>query len=266
MCADRRAVPAPAPLDPAAPLLRCAGLVLGFRRQALLPPFDLELGRGEILLVVGRNGSGKTTFARTLLGLVRPVGGTIERSTERLAYVPQATAIDPAVPVRAGDLVAWGRLRGWRFFGPFRNRTDRTACAHAMEDLGVADLARRRLLELSGGQAQRVLLARILASDAELAVLDEPTAAMDAASELAAFRRLRELAHERGIGLVIITHEVAVAAPFADRIAFFDPDDPALTSEMRGRIHVGPTREVAALPRFRAHFGRVELDEVDDVA
>jgi len=265
MRADRLPAPALAPPEPdAAALLRCDGLVLGFRRRALLPPFDLTVGRGEILLVVGRNGSGKTTFARTLLGLTAPVGGTIERITERLAYVPQATSIDPAVPVRAGDLVAWGRLRGWRFFGPYRTRADRTACEGAMADLDVADLARRRLLELSGGQAQRVLLSRVLASDAELAVLDEPTAAMDATSELAAFHRLRELVHERGIGLVVITHEVAVAAPFADRIAFFDPDDPVARSSdavARGHVHVGPTRDIAALPRFRALFGRVELEE-----
>jgi len=252
------AVPAAAVASSAAPpeLVRCAGLAVGYRGKALLPPFDLTLSPGEILLVVGRNGSGKTTFVRSLLGLLPAVGGTIARRAERLAYVPQSTPVDATVPVRAGDVVAWGRLRGWSFLRPWAGRGDRQACRQALADLGVAELERRRLSELSGGQQQRVLLARMLAGDAELAVLDEPTAAMDATSELAAFRRLRELAHERGIGIVVVTHEVAVAAPFADGVAFFDPDDPATPG---GRVVVGPTAVVTAQPRFRALFGRVDL-------
>lgn len=241
---------------PTPPLISCRRLVVGHRGRGLLPAFDLSIAAGELMIVVGRNGSGKTTFAATLLGLVRPVAGTVTTVAARMAYVPQVAAIDPAIPLRVKDLVGWGRLRGWRFVRPWSARADRLACDRALADLAIGDLRNRRLSELSGGQLQRVLLARMLAGDAQLAVLDEPTAAMDAASELAAFRRLREIAHERQIGLVIVTHEVAVAAPFADSIAFFDPD------HGDGQVLVGEAAVVAADPRFRALFGRVETPEV----
>jgi zinc transport system ATP-binding protein len=242
------------------PLIGCRRLVVGHRGRGLLPAFDLSIAAGELMIVVGRNGSGKTTFARTLLGLVPPVAGTVTASASRLAYVPQAAAIDPAIPLRVRDLVGWGRLRGWGFARPWSTRADRAACDRALADLAIADLRDRRLSELSGGQLQRVLLARMLAGDAQLAVLDEPTAAMDAVSELAAFRRLRELAHERHLGIAIVTHEVAVAAPFADSIAFFDPDHGG------GQVLVGPAPVIASDARFRALFGRVDAGEVTDAA
>jgi zinc transport system ATP-binding protein len=235
-------------------LVACRRLEVGHRGRALLPAFDLVVRPGELMLVVGRNGSGKSTFASTLLGLLSPVAGSVERGAARLAYVPQAAAIDPAIPLRVRDLVAWGRLRRWRFVKPWLTAADREACQRAMADMAVADLATRRIAELSGGQLQRVLLARMLAGDAQLAVLDEPTAAMDAVSERAAFRRLRELAHERRLGIVVITHEVAVAAPFADSIAFFDPDHDG------GKVDVGVATDIAGLPRFRALFGRVDTE------
>jgi zinc transport system ATP-binding protein len=240
------------------PLIDCRRLVVGHRGRGLLPAFDLSIAAGEVMIIVGRNGSGKTTFARTLLGLVPPVAGTVVASASRLAYVPQVAAIDPAIPLRVKDLVGWGRLRGWAFLRPWSTRADRAACDRALADLAIADLRNRRLSELSGGQLQRVLLARMLAGDAQLAVLDEPTAAMDAVSELAAFRRLRELAHDRRLGIVIVTHEVAVAARFADSIAFFDPD--------HGQVRVGPASVVAGDARFRALFGRVDAGEVTDAA
>jgi zinc transport system ATP-binding protein len=251
--------PVPAPLPHSPPLVRCQRLVIGHRGHGLLPAFDLTVTAGEVMLIVGRNGSGKTTFASTLLGLLPPVAGDVERRVERVAYVPQAATIDPAIPLRVRDLVAWGRLRRWRFVKPWLTREDRLAALRAMDDMAVGDLAERRLAELSGGQLQRVLLARMLAGDAQLAVLDEPTAAMDAVSELAAFRRLRELARQRHLGIVVITHEVAVAAPFADSIALFDPDHGA----EGGCVDVGPAAQVASSMRFRALFGRVEVAEAD---
>jgi manganese/iron transport system ATP-binding protein len=241
--------------EPGEAVVESRGLVLGYRGKPLLPAFDVSLRRGTVWLVVGRNGSGKSTFVRTLLGLTRPVAGAVTRRPGlRMSYVPQASELDASVPVRGGDVAAWGRLRGWGFIRPWRSAADRACMRRALADIDAAELERRRFAEMSGGQRQRVLLAQMLAGQAELAFLDEPTAAMDASSERAAYQRLRELVVDRGMSALVVTHAVAVAAPFADHVAFFDPDDPASPG---GRVHLGPSAEVADDPRFEAFFGKV---------
>jgi zinc transport system ATP-binding protein len=230
-------------------------LVVGYRGKPLLPALDLALRRGTVWLVVGRNGSGKSTFVRTLLGLTAPVAGrVIRRPHLRMSYVPQASDLDGALPVRGGDVAVWGRLRGWGFLRPWLTSADLNAQRRALTDIDAATLERTRFGEMSGGQRQRVLLAQMLAGQAELAVLDEPTAAMDGASERAAYRRLRELVRDLRMAAVVVTHAVAVAAPFADHIAFFDPDDPAVEG---GRVCAGAAAEIASDPRFENFFGKV---------
>ena len=243
----------------AAPLVRCERLVVGFGRRALLPPIDLAIEPGEVLLVVGHNGAGKTTLVRTLLGLVRPLAGTaVRRAGLRCTYVPQASAIDALVPLQVDELVGWGAQRGWSFLRPWARR--RAAAAAGDEPAIGADelepggkmidgLRRRRFGELSGGQRQRVLLARLVAGDAELAVLDEPTASMDGPASAATFAALRRLAAERGTTSVVVSHAAAAAASHVDRIALLDPEGGGLT--------VGPPGEIAEAPRFRGLFGTV---------
>jgi zinc transport system ATP-binding protein len=245
------------------PLVRCERLIVGFGRRALLPPIDLSLERGEVVLVVGHNGAGKTTFVRTLLGLLRPVSGGIHRRAGlRCTYVPQATAIDALVPLQVSELVGWGALRGWSFLRPWsrlRPPADapaEPAAAPAEPAAAPADelldaLRRRRFGELSGGQRQRVLLARLLAGDAELAVLDEPTASMDGPASEATFASLRRLAAERGTTSIVVSHAAGIAVPHVDRIVLLDPEGDA--------VLVGPPGEVAAAPRFRGLFGAISI-------
>jgi zinc transport system ATP-binding protein len=237
------------------PLVRCEQLVIGFGRRPLLPPIDLSIERGEVMLVVGHNGAGKTTLARTILGLLRPLGGAAHRRAgPRCTYVPQATAIDALVPLQVDELVRWGAQRGWSFLEPWARRRAAAPAGESAavpEILGIAELRRRRFGELSGGQRQRVLLARLLAGDAELAVLDEPTASMDGPTAAATFAALRRLAAERGTTSLVISHAAAIAAPHVDRIALLDPEGAG--------VLVGPPGEVAASPRFRGLFGAVTL-------
>jgi ABC-type Mn2+/Zn2+ transport system ATPase subunit len=234
------------------PLVRCERLVVGFARRALLPPIDLAIEPGEVVLVVGHNGAGKTTLVRTLLGLIRPLSGTVERRAGvRCTYVPQAAAIDALVPLRVDELVGWGGLRGWSFLRPWARRRAAAAApggaGEPSSETSIDGLRRRRFGELSGGQRQRVLLARLVAGDAELAVLDEPTASMDGPASAATFAALRRLAAERGTTSIVVSHAAAAATPHVDRIALLDPEAGGLT--------IGPPDEIAETPRFRGLFG-----------
>jgi len=237
------------------PLLVTEALEVGFGGRALLPPIDLELRRGTLLLVLGRNGSGKTTLVRTLLGLAAPIAGRVRWAPGvRRAYVPQAGAIDPAIPVRACDVTRWGTLRGWDFLRPWR-RTPHAVIDGALDEMGVGAVAHRPLRALSGGQVQRVLFARILAGGADVIVLDEPTAAVDAAGERTVYGNLARLARERGLAVVVVTHAVSATLGVCDEVLLLDrPDDDARAA---GTVLRGLPGEVAASAPFRQLFGVV---------
>ena len=243
----------------APPVLTTDRLTVGYRGHALLPPVELSLQRGRVLLVLGRNGSGKTTLVRTLLGLQPPVGGAVRWTPGvRRAYVPQVGAIDPAVPVRACDVTRWGTQRGWDFLRPWTRTSHHTIDA-ALAEMGVGAIAHQPLRSLSGGQLQRVLFARILAGGADAVVLDEPTAAIDAAGERAVYASLHDLARTRDLAVVVVTHAVSAAIGTCDEVLLLDrPDDPG---QGAGTVVYGPPAEVAASAPFHALFGTLELGE-----
>ncbi|MCI0569205.1 MAG: metal ABC transporter ATP-binding protein [Myxococcaceae bacterium] len=231
-------------------LLRCEGLVVGYRGQGILPPVSVEVRRGSFLTVVGRNGSGKSTLFKTLLGLLPPVSGRVSRPPGlRVAYIPQTSGIDPMLPVHARELVQWGRVRGWSFLAPFASRADRQARDAALAKAEAEHLAHLPYRELSEGQRQRVLLARVLAADADLVLLDEPTAAMDAVAERYTLEQLGRLARERGMGVVVVSHELTIPAQLSDSVLFLDREG--------GEVVVGGSREVFTHPAFRRRYGDV---------
>lgn len=229
------------------PLLRCDALQVGYAGQPLLPPISVGIQRGELLAVLGRNGSGKTTFFKTLLGLVPSLGGTVVRPEDhRVAYLAQRMDFDDLYPVSVYDVVAAGTLRGWSFLRPGH---DAGAVAQAMEAVGVQDLASRSFRSLSGGQRQRVLFARMLASGATLVFLDEPTVGMDAVAEAEVMQLLQRLRLEYGLTVVVITHYLQVARDHAQRVLFLDPDGP--------HVLLGTPDEVFVHPAFVSRYGTV---------
>jgi zinc transport system ATP-binding protein len=238
------------------PQIRCEGLVVGYGGNPLLPPVDLEMSCGEFWAVVGRNGSGKSTFFKTLLGLIPPVAGRVEqpRGPIRIAYLAQRATFDALYPVSVAQVVEMGTVHGWSFLRPSGGE-DRAAARAALEEVGMAEHARRTFRSLSEGQKQRVLFARMIASGAPIALLDEPTVAMDAVAEQEAMELLDRLRRRHHLTVVVVTHYLRVARDMAERLLFVDPDG-------RNSI-VGPPDEVFAHPAFVARYGAMAKEVAD---
>ncbi len=205
------------PGEPAAPVpvLRLRGAAIGHGRTRIVRDLDLEVHAGESVAVLGANGSGKTTLVKCLLGLAdvqagsvelfgRPVGSFHERW--RIGYVPQRHTVGGPVPSSVREVVASGRLARRPWWRPTTS-ADRAAVDDALEVVGLGEQARRPVAELSGGQQRRVLVARALAADPEVLLMDEPTAGVDASQQRALARALRVLA-DRAVTMVVVTHEV----------------------------------------------------------
>ncbi|HEV8245315.1 MAG TPA: ATP-binding cassette domain-containing protein [Polyangiaceae bacterium] len=227
-------------------LITSRSVEIGYGGKALLPHFDLSIGRGEFWAVIGRNGSGKTTWLRTVLGLMDPLSGRIEfASGLKLAYLPQRGSAEDLYPVTAYDVVAMGCQRGWSFFG--LGRDQRKRAQHALELMDVGNLSERRFSELSEGQRQRVLFARVAAAQADVALLDEPTSALDLVAEREAFELLRRLKEESNTTIIIVSHYVRLVAEYADHAILLDRDTPAVV--------LGTPEQVFEHPSFRARYG-----------
>jgi zinc transport system ATP-binding protein len=228
-------------------LLASKRLEVGYLGQAILPAVNVEIRSGEFWAVIGRNGSGKTTWLKTMLGILPPVTGSVEHGHTgvRLSYLPQRKAIDELYPLLARDVVRMGLDRGWSFLRPWLGGEPRDVM-RALEEMGVGDLANEPFRRLSEGQKQRVLFARLSVSGAELAVLDEPTSAMDQVAEHEAFALLDGLRRRRGLAIIIVSHYLGMVRRFADRALLLDRDT--------GTAISGAPGEVFSDDRFQARF------------
>jgi ABC-type Mn2+/Zn2+ transport system ATPase subunit len=231
-------------------LLRTVGLTVGFGKRPILPPIDFEVGRGQFWGVIGRNGAGKTTMFRTLLGLQPAVGGTVERAPSTVVgYVPQRHAVDPLVPARAMDLIAEGTEQGFSFLQLVKSREAKKRVEQAIDATGCGAFVRRRYRDLSEGQKQRVLLARAIAGGPDLLVLDEPTSAMDLVAEQEVVDILVHLQERFSIGILLVSHHLGVLISMVDRLLFLDADDAIVVN--------GTAAEVTAHPAFIERYGAV---------
>lgn len=221
----------PLPYSPHAspPAVVVTDLSVDRGRVRALDSVSLTVPSGAITVLLGPNGSGKSTLLQSLLGLVSPTSGSVRildapvrraLQSGRVASVPQADAIDERFPVTAAEVVMQGRRQ---FTGPWRRPTptDRTAVADALERVGLAEIAGRRIGELSGGQRRRVLLARCLAQEADLLLLDEPFNGMDAGSEEVYIDVLRELT-AGGRTALVSTHHLDTVERLADSVALLN--------------------------------------------
>jgi ABC-type Mn2+/Zn2+ transport system ATPase subunit len=215
MTAEAAAAAQPSPT--AAPTVQLSGVAVGYDERPVLEAIDLSLAAGDLTAVVGPNGGGKSTLLRLIAGLLKPWAGTISVlgaqpgvHAREIAYVPQAEAVDWGFPVAAGDVVMMGR---YPRLGPLRRPgpADHAAVARALDQVGMTGFARRQIGALSGGQRRRVFLARALASEPTIYLLDEPVTGVDNATQEDLMAVLDAEARA-GATVIATTHDLASAA------------------------------------------------------
>jgi len=218
-----------------AALIRAKELTVAYGAATpVLQHVNFALMPGEIVTIVGPNGSGKSTLLRALLGMVKPARGSVTRAPGlRVGYVPQKLHLDPSLPLPVA-----------RFLRLNRRLTDAQVAA-LLTRTGVPDLADRELATLSGGQFQRVLLARALAGDPQLLVLDEPTQGLDQPGTAAFYRLIEDVRREFGCSVLSVSHDLHVVMSASDRVIC-----------LNGHICCEGTPSVVSnAPEYRALFG-----------
>ncbi|MCM2419292.1 metal ABC transporter ATP-binding protein [Streptomyces sp. RKAG293] len=205
------------------PVISLRGATASLGSRPVLRGVDLAVGRGEVVALLGANGSGKSTAVRAVVGQVPLSEGRLElfgtplkrfRDWARIGYVPQRTTAASGVPATVREVVSAGRLARTRL-RPL-GRADRAAVDRALELVGMADRARDSVNALSGGQHQRVLIARALAVEPELLIMDEPMAGVDVASQEILAGTLREQV-AGGATVLLVLHELGPLEPLIDR-------------------------------------------------
>jgi zinc transport system ATP-binding protein len=188
----------------------------------VLEDVSLAVAAQEFVTIIGPNGGGKTTLLKLMLGLLQPSAGRLrvlgtspERARPRIGYMPQLATLDPRFPVRVLDVVLMGRLGPNRQVGA-PSGEDRRAAMTALARVGMTDLARRTFSALSGGQRQRALLARALACDPELLLLDEPAAGLDQKMEQDFSALLGELTRSKTV--VLVSHDLGFVSEIVDTV------------------------------------------------
>jgi zinc transport system ATP-binding protein len=200
----------------------------------VLTDVSLSVQPGEIVTILGPNGSGKSTLLRALLGIVPASAGRVMRKPGMVVgYVPQRLAIDRTLPMTV------------RRFLSLPKRVGDAEAAAALQRVGVPEVTGRQMADLSGGQFQRVLLARALLARPDILILDEPTQGLDQPGEAAFYRLIEEVRREMGVSVLMVSHDLHVVMAASDRVIC-----------LNGHICCeGTPRVVSTAPEYRALFG-----------
>lgn len=215
--------PTDRPEHSAASPLSIHAMTVAYHRKPVLWDVDYDAPPNRLVAIVGPNGAGKSTLIKACLGLVPRASGQVAfwgepyaRARSRIGYMPQRESVDWDFPVSALDVVCMGRYRRIGWFRPV-TRSHREAARACLERVGLADLADRQISRLSGGQQQRVFLARALAQEADLYLMDEPFAGVDAATERAIVEVLRAL-KAAGRTVIAVHHDLQTVGEYFDDV------------------------------------------------
>lgn len=206
-------------------------LACSYREGRVLEDISFKVERGDYVGIVGPNGSGKSTLVKALLGLVSICNGRatlfdVDLSSfsdwQRVGYLPQSLhLVNPVFPATVHETVGLGLLSRKRFPKSL-NQSDKEKIDATLEELGIYDLKRNLVGELSGGQLQRVLLARAIVNDPELLILDEPTAALDPETRERFYTMIADINRRRGVTVLLVTHDSGAIGQHASKMLYLD--------------------------------------------
>jgi len=235
------------------PIVIFKGVSFSYGGPTVLEEVNLTVEEGEFLGLVGPNGSGKSTLLKILLGLLEPsagqvqvLGGSPAQARGAIGYVPQFASFSHDFPISAGEVALQGRLSHARLFGRYRAE-DREIARQALMETYVWDLRDQPIGSLSGGQLQRVLLARALATQPKLLILDEPTASIDPRAEEDIFDLLKKL--KSRMTIFVVSHDIGFISQYVTRIACLNRTlvchtTSALTGEMIQQLYGSPVHMI----------------------
>lgn len=217
-----------------APLATLAGIGVTRNGRDILSGVDLDVHRGEIVTIIGPNGGGKTTLLKVILGIIAPDKGTVSKAAHlRIGYVPQKLHIDPTLPLPVRRLMT------------LTARFEGAEIAAALDETGVAHLIEADVSILSGGEFQRVMLARSILGSPDLLVLDEPVQGVDFAGEVALYEKIAAIRDQRGCAILLVSHDLHVVMAATDRVIC-----------LNGHVCcAGVPHEVAEDPEYARLFG-----------
>lgn len=224
-----------------APLIEGRGLTLSFGGERVLDQVSISIRAGEIITLIGPNGAGKSTLVKTLLGLQKPDSGDVIRKPGlRVGYVPQKLAIDQVLPLTVKRFLTLTRSA---------NRSD---CEQVLAQVGASHVIDAQMSSLSGGEAQRVMLARTLLLRPELLVLDEPTQGVDVSGQADLYRLIDEIRRELDCAVLMISHDLHLVMAKTDQVVCFN----------RHVCCSGQPETVRQHPEYRSLFGVREADAI----
>jgi len=242
--------------------LAVRGLTVSYGQKPAVFSVDMTIVQGSMTAIIGPNGAGKSTLLKAALGIIKPLSGTVRvfggslvAQRHRIAYVPQRASVDWDFPTRVLDVVLMGLYRELGLLGRVKARHTQKAM-DCLSRVGMVDFADRQIGQLSGGQQQRVFLARALAQAADLYLLDEPFAGVDAATEKAIIDVLKML-KEQGKTVVAVHHDLSTVTDYFDRVFMINTN----------KIAEGPVAEAFNADTLQAAYGgRLAAAQIDQLA
>lgn len=203
------------------PILTCDRVQIAYEGRTVVKDVSFSLERGEYLCIVGENGSGKSTLLKGVLGLVPLKNGNITLEAKGIGYLPQQSATQRDFPASVQEVVLSGCLPSQKR-GLFYSKESRLRADKTMQELHIDSIRKKSFRELSGGQQQRVLLARALCSAEDILLLDEPITGLDPLVTEEMYETIRELNRTRQLTVVMVSHDIAGAVRYADKILHMD--------------------------------------------